>query len=92
MYGGSGFNSEAAMLQTAYELYNKLVGNYNRQAIVSTLNQFLAMQGIDTQIILKPLSFLDDKEMANTTTKVSDETDDVSEDNIEEKQVGNTEE
>lgn len=36
--GGTGFNSEAQMLETAYNLYNKLIGNQHRNCIVKTLN------------------------------------------------------
>ena len=57
--GQTGFASEADKLETAYQLYNKLTGNYNRMAVIRTLNQMLKMNGIDTEIIMKPLSFND---------------------------------
>lgn len=55
----SGFSSEAAKLQVAYQLYNKLVGNNNRMAVIRTLNQMFKMNGLNTQIIMKPLDFND---------------------------------
>lgn len=57
---GSGFASEADKLEVAYNLYQKLVGNFNRKCVVDTLNHMLAMNGIDTELILKPLTFLDE--------------------------------
>ena len=41
----------------AYNIYNQLVGNNNRKKIVNTINQMLRLNGIDVEIILKPLSF-----------------------------------
>lgn len=55
----SGFSSEADKLTVSYELYNKLTGNYNRMAVIRTLNQMLKMNGVDTEIIMKPLNFND---------------------------------
>ena len=57
--GNSGFSSEADKLEVSYQLYNKLTGNFNRMAVIRTLNQMLKMNGIDTEIIMKPLSFND---------------------------------
>lgn len=53
----TGFNSEGNFLEAAYNLYNTLTGNYNRNCIVRTINQMFRMNGIDTEIILKPLTF-----------------------------------
>lgn len=52
MLGGEG-----NILNIAYNLYNKTVANKMRRTIVSTLNKALAMNGVDTKIILKPLQF-----------------------------------
>lgn len=55
----SGFSSDADKIETAYQLYEKLTGNYNRMAVIRTLNQMLKMNGIDTEIIMRPLNFND---------------------------------
>lgn len=86
----SGFSSEADKLQVAYQLYNKLTGNSNRMAVVRTLNQMLKMNGVDTEIIMKPLNFLDFQEDANVkertqSTEVPEV--EVDENNIEEQKV-----
>lgn len=53
----TGFNSEGNFLSVSYNLYNTLVGNYDRDAIVKTINFMLKMNGIDQELILKPLVF-----------------------------------
>jgi hypothetical protein len=57
--GNSGFASEADKLETAYQLYNKLTGNSNRMAVVKTLNNMLRMNGVEIEVVMKPLSFND---------------------------------
>lgn len=86
--GNSGFASEADKLETAYQLYNKLTGNANRMAVIKTLNQMLKMNGVDVEVIMKPLSFNDFGNDANVEerTKSSDvNEDEVKENNVEEK-------
>ena len=84
----SGFSSEADKLEVSYQLYNKLTGNYNRMAVVRTLNQMLKMNGIDTEIIMKPLSFNDFENDANVKERTESEKveeKDIDENNVEEK-------
>ena len=86
--GNSGFSSEADKLEVSYQLYNKLTGNYNRMAVIRTLNQMLKMNGIDTEIVMKPLSFNDFGNDANVQERTdSTEVDEkeIDENNIEEK-------
>lgn len=86
--GNSGFASEADKLETAYQLYNKLTGNNNRMAVIRTLNQMLKMNGVDTEIIMKPLSFNDfgnDANVEERTEGTNPEKED--ENNVEEQKV-----
>ena len=55
----AGFSSDADKIETAYQLYQKLTGNSNRICVIKTLNQLFNMNGIDTQVIMKPLKFND---------------------------------
>ena len=55
----NGFNSEAAMLESAHKLYLTLVGDQNRKVIVDTINRLFEMNGIKEELVLKPLSFID---------------------------------
>ena len=87
--GGTGFNSEGQLLETAFNVYNIVVGNYNRECVIKTFNFMLQMQGLDTEIVMKPLSFIlgDKQEQSSTDARGNDEIDDkdLTEDKIEEK-------
>ena len=84
----SGFASEADKLELSYQLYNKLTGNYNRMAVIRTLNQMLKMNGLNTEIIMKPLNFMDfgaDADVKERTTPADVTEKDIDENNVEEK-------
>lgn len=84
----SGFASEADKLEVSYQLYNKLTGNYNRMAVIKTLNQMMKMNGVDTEIIMKPLSFNDfgeDADVKERTEPADVDKKDIDENNTEEK-------
>lgn len=85
----SGFSSEADKLEVSYQLYNKLTGNYNRMAVIRTLNQMLKMNGVETEIVMKPLSFNDFGDDANVEerTKPTEVGDNEVKDNNVEEQV-----
>ena len=86
----SGFSSEADKLQVAYQLYNKLTGNSNRMAVIRTLNQMLKMNGIETEIVMKPLNFADFQEDANVkerTQSTEVPQNETNENNVEEQKV-----
>lgn len=90
--GGTGFNSEGQLLETAYNVYNKVVGNHNRQCVIKTFNFMLKLNGIDTELIMKPLVFNDiTTNNVSTSTNGNDNIDDndYTEKNIEEKKDGN---
>ena len=81
-----GFASEAAKLESAFQLYQKVVGNYNRQVIVKTLNDMFKLNKIDVEIILKPIHFyeFENENATSSDTTSTDTNQDVSTDNIEE--------
>lgn len=91
--GASGFNSEGNMLETAYNVYNKVVGNYNRQCVIKTFNTMLALNGIKTEIVMKPLHF-NDITTNNVSSSTTDDNEvnanDYDENKIEEKEDGST--
>ena len=78
----------------AYNIYNQLVGNNNREKIVSTINQMLRINGIDVSVELKPLQFYvnmpseiieeDKKENINENTEET-----YSSENVEEQKTSN---
>lgn len=87
----AGFSSDADKIETSYQLYQKLTGNNNRIAVVKTINQLFQMNGIYTEIILKPLKFNDfGTEGDNASeTKNTDSDDNISTSNVEEQKDGN---
>lgn len=85
----TGFSNEGTLLETAFKLYNKTVATNNRNAIISTINKMFAMNGVDTELILKPLTFIDNditNEEEGAIHKIGYKT---SETNIEEKVTNN---
>lgn len=67
----TGFSNEGSLLETAYALYNITVGNHNRQIILNTINNVFKLNGVDVELILKPLSF------TTTVAQSNDNSDDV---------------
>ena len=92
-----GFSSENAMLggtgnelNVAYNLYNKTVANKNRRAIVSTINKMFKLNGVDVEVVLKPLSFsvLEPTQIIDRDENISEETEETYDNkNLEEKQT-----
>lgn len=88
----TGFNSEGAFLEAAYQLYNTLVGNYDRDAIVKTINFMLRMNGIEQELILKPLKFSLDDEKAEQPIQNNDRDSKVDDSDVNENRTSNIEE
>lgn len=68
---------EGNILSVAYNLYNKTCANKLRRTIINTINKALAMNGVDTQLILKPLQFniVDTTDTSNTMEVVDTDED-----------------
>ena len=69
----AGFASEGAILETQFNLANKIIINGLRKKITTYVNALLKMNGIEQEIYLKPLKFnlQDIEEIANTDTTVN---------------------
>lgn len=67
---GASLGGDGNQLQVSWNLFNKTVATEYRNVIVNTINKMLKLNGIDTEIILKPLSFnlvnVDKKEETQT--------------------------
>ena len=60
---GNGFTSEGGLLEAAFSLYNTNVANTFRNLLVSSINTAFKANGIETEIVLKPLQYqLDEAE------------------------------
>lgn len=55
--GNVGFSSESAILETSYQLYETLAGNAARRQVVGVINDCFKANGIDVEIVMKPLQF-----------------------------------
>lgn len=87
----AGFSSDADKIEMAYQLYQRLTGNYNREQVIKSLNDMFKLNGIDVEIIQKPLHFndvgQDDNNTTSSDTSSEDVEQDISTDNIEEKTI-----
>lgn len=90
--GNNGFSSEADKIETAYQLYQRLTGNYHREQVIKSLNDMFKLNGIEVEIVQKPLHFNDfdnnntgDNNSSSSDTTSEDVTQDISTNNIEEK-------
>lgn len=80
--GNNGFTSEAAKLETAFKIYQKLTGNSNRNTIIKSINFMLSMNGVETELILKPFS-LDIDENEKVDDKMNQNENNDSEEKVE---------
>ena len=84
-----GFSDSSEYLESAFALYNVNIASGNRNEIMSVINNLFKMNGIDTQIILKPLNYRITDSSATTVsseptteTKTEDEVDEREDDTI----------
>lgn len=54
---GASLGGDGNQLNVSWNLFNKTVASEFRNTIVNTINKMLKLNGIDTEIVLKPLSF-----------------------------------
>ena len=70
---GASLGGDGNELAVQYNLYNLNVAQKARKAVVRTINNALKLNGIDTQIVLKPLKFnIMETESATSTTTNTD--------------------
>lgn len=85
----TGFSNSGEYMESAFALYNVNVANNNRKEILDVINNLFKMNGIDTQVILKPLSYRIADTQVSSTSNIQSET--KTEDEVDEK-VDNKEE
>lgn len=82
---GTGFNSEAQFLEASYNLLNKTLVKNLQKEIVTTINKMFKINGVDNEVIIKPLSF-NLQELSETKVEVEEYTnEEYTNDNIEDK-------
>lgn len=68
----TGFSDSGAYMESAYALYNVNVANNNRREILDVINTMFKSNGVDIEIVLKPLRYkIDD---GQTTIDTNDST------------------
>ena len=66
---GNGFSSEGSLLEAAYSLYNINMASTYRNILTNAINQALKANGVDANLILKPLQYqLEDAEDQSNET------------------------
>lgn len=78
----TGFSNEGSLLQAAYNLLEKVTVSHMRKKIVNYINKMFGMNGIDTKIVIKPLSF-----NINVVDSVIERDSNVNVDKIEDKNI-----
>lgn len=81
-------------VNVAWNLYNKTIATEYRNAVLTTINKMFALNGVDTELVLKPLDFnLIDEEDKVTTPAIHNivPIGEVKKNNIEEKVVNKDE-
>lgn len=54
----SGFSDSGALMQAAYDVYNTNVASSARVVILSAINNLFALNGVEVEISLKPLTYI----------------------------------
>lgn len=86
----TGFSDSGKYLESAYALYNINVADNNRRAILSAINNAFKLNGIDTEIILKPLKYIVEDTQTTKQENTESETNDatpVNEENATEREA-----
>ena len=90
----TGFSDSGKLLETALSIYMKLVGDQDRKKILSAINNALKLNGVETTIVMKPLSLSSEtvEPTAKTeepSSEVNSQAEGVSENNATEKVTSN---
>ena len=69
---------EGNILNVAFNLYNKTCANKMRRNIINVINRALAMNGVETKIVLKPLQFniVDTQDTSSNNNTINDKDED----------------
>lgn len=82
----TGFSDSGAYMESAYALYNVNVANNNRREILDVINQLFKMNGVDVEIVLKPLRYKIDDAQTTLPTENKPNGETKTEDEVEERE------
>lgn len=77
----SGFSDSGSLMESAFQIYNTNVASSARTVILSAINNLFALNGVEVEITLKPLSYL-----VPTSVDADPETQTQDEDEVTERQ------
>lgn len=82
----TGFSDSGAYMESAYALYNVNVANNNRREILDVINTMFKANGVDVEVVLKPLRYrVDDSQNTTISTETKPQGEPENEDNVEER-------
>lgn len=82
----TGFSDSGAYMESAYALYNVNVANNNRREILDVINTMFHSNGVDVEVVLKPLRYrVDDSKNTTINTESKPQGEPENEDNVEER-------
>lgn len=84
----SGFSNEGSLLEASYNLIEKTFIGKERKKIFGYINKMLAMNGIDTELVVIPLKFNLSGVLGNSNNDVdADDVKEINDEDVEEKLV-----
>ena len=84
----TGFSDSGAYMESAFALYNVNVANNNRREVLDVINQLFKMNGVDLEIILKPLRYKIDDNQTLMPTNNTPNGNSKTEEQVEEREKG----
>lgn len=66
-----GFSDSGKYMEASYTIYNVNVANNNRREILDVINTLFKANGVDVQIVLKPLKYFTDKPLDTDSDSVT---------------------
>lgn len=82
----TGFSDSGNYLEAAFALYNINIANGNRRAILDAINSAFRLNGIETEVILKPLRYKTDDAQTTVNSSPSQVGEANNEDNVTERE------
>ena len=82
----TGFSDSGTYMESAYALYNVNVANNNRRELLDVINTLFKSNGVDIEVVLKPLRYKIDDAQTTVSTNETPNGDAKSEDEVEERE------
>lgn len=82
----TGFSDSGSYMESAYALYNVNVANNNRREVLDVINTLFKANGVDVEIVLKPLRYKIDDAETKVDTNSQPNGEEKTEDEVEERE------